>query len=151
MTRMRTLKQVRDGKKEDAERINSEKIILDIEKANEEGAFAGVLCTSENMRMCFRPCICAVGFVGAERPLPRVQRVRAGKSEEKREEVGGIDTMWETDNCNQKAECRRGRRKTCMRDLTDNVEGNETDQDSFIQIRRNEPTACGLFAPVDAA
>jgi hypothetical protein len=33
---MRTLKQVRDGKR-DAERINSEKIILDIEKANKEG------------------------------------------------------------------------------------------------------------------
>jgi hypothetical protein len=34
--KMRTLKQVRDGKREDAERINSEKIIPDIEKANNE-------------------------------------------------------------------------------------------------------------------
>jgi hypothetical protein len=37
MIRTRTLKQVCDGKREDAERINSEKITLDIEKANKEG------------------------------------------------------------------------------------------------------------------
>jgi hypothetical protein len=33
--------------------------------------------------------------MGAERPLLKVQRVRAGKSEEKREEVGGIDSTTE--------------------------------------------------------
>ncbi|KAJ7676498.1 hypothetical protein B0H14DRAFT_3177832 [Mycena olivaceomarginata] len=68
MTRMRTLKQVHNGKREDAERINSEKMILDIEKANKERAFAGVPCTSEHQDV-----FSAVHLCGRIRSKDRVE------------------------------------------------------------------------------